>query len=618
MSDQQEWGERRRRRETERLRALADAEQQQAASSSTSGAGAQAGDPGAPSYPAAPPALPSRPLSRRELRERAEAAASQASPAQEPDPGPRAPVERPTAQRTAPEQATVQRPAMERLTPERPWTDRSQSGVADRAPTEQAARPTSRRALRAPTAPAADRRDAGERLTPGVQPPPVTGGIRRVSPAGNLSSVESVGTPGQASGPAAAAREGDRGGAQHGASHPAARSAVAFSPQARAQAVRAQAARAQAEREQAARENAERAQAQRVDIQRAGAERAEAERLQAERLRVERVQRAQRSAGQRAEPDGDAAGGHDRSARLGGAHPQHPDVRRAEPPVDPRKTWTGRQGTEDRPAAPRGGERPGAAPAIPGQRPAPSEPTDGAGVATPEPAPTSRRFAVPGAPPGGSRPAPGGRSSSAGVRPAASGAAFSTGSPGPTPVAAPAVARPTPGMSSTSGAGVPAATRWDTATGASWMPTAPSATDRTTRDGATGRLQPVVLVPADATPRVGETLGVLSMPDPDPPTPDWPTVEPATTSGPVFPTLPAQRPTQGDHDDEQEVHEDDTSGRRHPYTWFHMLALIVVAFVLGMLIFMLILRDSPPTAAPTDATAAAILALDVTDQRTGD
>ncbi|HWS57484.1 MAG TPA: hypothetical protein VN257_03025, partial [Actinotalea sp.] len=31
--------------------------------------------------------------------------------------------------------------------------------------------------------------------------------------------------------------------------------------------------------------------------------------------------------------------------------------------------------------------------------------------------------------------------------------------------------------------------------------------------------------------------------------------------------------------------------RGHPYTWLHMIALIVVAFVLGMLIFMVVMQD---------------------------
>ena len=43
------------------------------------------------------------------------------------------------------------------------------------------------------------------------------------------------------------------------------------------------------------------------------------------------------------------------------------------------------------------------------------------------------------------------------------------------------------------------------------------------------------------------------------------------------------------------------SVRPHPYSWLHLVALIVVAFVLGMLIFMVVMQDPPesPAVEPT-------------------
>ncbi len=58
--------------------------------------------------------------------------------------------------------------------------------------------------------------------------------------------------------------------------------------------------------------------------------------------------------------------------------------------------------------------------------------------------------------------------------------------------------------------------------------------------------------------------------------------------------------------------EDDEDARpRHPYTWLHFLALILVAFVLGFLIVLLWSRSAsatdgaPTTAAPVSVSASA-------------
>ena len=44
----------------------------------------------------------------------------------------------------------------------------------------------------------------------------------------------------------------------------------------------------------------------------------------------------------------------------------------------------------------------------------------------------------------------------------------------------------------------------------------------------------------------------------------------------------------------------------HPYSWLHLLALVVVAFVLGMLIFMVVMQD-PPELPDVEPTGQALL-----------
>ncbi|QGQ18949.1 hypothetical protein GC089_06485 [Cellulomonas sp. JZ18] len=61
-------------------------------------------------------------------------------------------------------------------------------------------------------------------------------------------------------------------------------------------------------------------------------------------------------------------------------------------------------------------------------------------------------------------------------------------------------------------------------------------------------------------------------------------------------------PADEHHDDEDDL-EDERERRRHPYTWLHLLVLALVAFVLGFLIMLLLIR------ARGDETAAVVPAL---------
>ena len=99
----------------------------------------------------------------------------------------------------------------------------------------------------------------------------------------------------------------------------------------------------------------------------------------------------------------------------------------------------------------------------------------------------------------------------------------------------------------------------------------------------TATAQPVATAPAtpaarptpaqdgpDAEPRWG-SLG-------------WTPASGAGSTGPVGSATP-EEPT---------PHEPDEEPARHPYTWLHMIVLVVVAFILGMLIFMVIMEDDSP------------------------
>ncbi|MBX9246074.1 hypothetical protein ICW40_14825 [Actinotalea ferrariae] len=159
----------------------------------------------------------------------------------------------------------------------------------------------------------------------------------------------------------------------------------------------------------------------------------------------------------------------------------------------------------------------------------------------------------------------------------------------------------------------------------------------------------IALVPADRTLRVGQTFGSMTLPrtatppaEAQPgteaaagaPGPRWSAVAPGQTGWTPTPEAPSSGSAAADagpsggaspvdaRDAEPEL--DDEAGtqapepvRAHPYTWLHMIVLVVVAFVLGMLIFMVVMRDAPPADGTGQGAAADVVAaapvLDATD-----
>ena len=51
---------------------------------------------------------------------------------------------------------------------------------------------------------------------------------------------------------------------------------------------------------------------------------------------------------------------------------------------------------------------------------------------------------------------------------------------------------------------------------------------------------------------------------------------------------------------------DEDEEMRHPYTWLHMIALVAVAFILGMLVFMVIMQDDGDSAAAAPDAGPAV------------
>lgn len=92
------------------------------------------------------------------------------------------------------------------------------------------------------------------------------------------------------------------------------------------------------------------------------------------------------------------------------------------------------------------------------------------------------------------------------------------------------------------------------------------------------------------------------------PAPNWPSVRPAqrawrpTPPGPEPAEVAPQRPDrQAAPEPPEPVDEPVTEAaepveehRQRPYTWLHMIVLVLVAFVLGMLIYMVVMKDTKP------------------------
>ena len=129
---------------------------------------------------------------------------------------------------------------------------------------------------------------------------------------------------------------------------------------------------------------------------------------------------------------------------------------------------------------------------------------------------------------------------------------------------------------------------------------------------------------APARPATGGPGGPPNM-DGSGPLPRWGSVgaswSPTPSSGPngPAPVAPVSPPTavlNGARHDEDHDHDDDPV-HRHPYTWLHMIVLVLVAFVLGMLIFMLVIKDTTETGAAADV-GQVTAALALTAERVGD
>lgn len=548
-------GERRRRREAERL----EAERRAALAAQEAGGAPHPGDDGAPPVGApsvgAPPVGSSseRPLSRRELRERAAAAAERpaapSGPAPDARPAPEASPRPPVTVRPAPERSSGPSspapPAPEPSSGAPAADGRSRRGEAPAAP-------VSRRELRRATADPVAR--------PPVQPPPHTGGIRRVTDRGEVGPVE--------------------------------RPARALTPEARAEAIRAQAARAQAEREEAARRGAERAQAQRAQQRGAGPVAPEGQHPDLARGRA-----AQRPVADGVRP---APAPTDAGRRQMGAGPAgHPHVDQRPPSARP--TAQQRDGTTWTSSGSNGLADPDLRRGQGAQRvPVPRDGVPGHG-------------ATPGhdTPPGHGAPA----------------GHDAVGRPGTT------TDRSGPGTARRAGS-APVQTRGPVAVSAPSAPAAPAAPGPTsTRTAAS---VPAATAPAavsrTAVPRVGETFAVVTptwSPTPDQVPAPRPVSEPSSAAEapgvPAWPTLagtagvdrpPAATATPGEagrraDDEDLDVLVDDDEHTHAPYTWMHLAVLVVVAFVLGILIWLVVredVRGEPEAWGPTtDAVIAAVV-----------
>ncbi|WP_182111521.1 hypothetical protein [Actinotalea sp. JY-7876] len=357
-----------------------------------------------------------------------------------------------------------------------------------------------------------------------------------------------------------------------------ARDPSVLTPQARAAAIRAQAARAQAEREEAARASAERAQAQRV-AQRAEQERAEQVRADQERAERERAQQGRAT--------------HERAAQQRLLH---------------------ERAAQERLARERAASRSQASPATngaTGPRPAGAGGTDGDGTdGAPRGVASGRLVGVPGprqdtALPA-HRPDPDEEPEAPLARPWTGGTAWRPAEARPAPGARPATAR----SAAPPVAGGPRA-----------------ADDPTTQLPVATDPPSAGVAPTGRPLRAGQTFGSKALPVPTTPVtdvdgaaplaPSWSNVAPTPTGWtptPLATGAVAERPRPAELPEdaasavaEAPDHEDATPEppRAHPYTWLHMIVLVAVAFVLGMLIFMVGMRESAPTDGAEPAPAAA-------------
>lgn len=534
MSEQThpEWGERRRRREEERRHVTGEQP-----TATPSGA-----------------ATPEPPLSRRELRERAAAEAARAAEA--------------LARTTAPEAAPARVPAPE-VAPAPIPTPAPTPVARPVAAPEPPARPLSRRELR--------ERVAAVRHPEAAAPagPPVV-------PSSPLPRTAASPSPSPAPAPVPAPAAGSRPAEpvivpQMEPERPSAAPPAALSPQARAAAIRAQAARAQAEREEAARQGIERAQNARGAAQRAMPEQTASTWVQRPPDPVAPVAPVAPEQPRPAVPDTSAP------------------VRRVVLPPSgapaaeqPHPSTAGRY--EIAPVTP-------ARPAVPvyQARPAPYQPEQ----AAPALRPYTPRVGQPEAPAASGwqpeQPAAAAWSTQSRTYPTPAVVPPAEATGGTSPVSAPGFepvgfgARERAGVDASRGAFVPADIRpvvgqsFGTVQAAPASVASPAGAVGTVGGfGASAALSP----PVTAPPEIAEPADTS-----DAAMPRWGSVgsdrgwTPTPTSAPVAPSRPAVEDVEAPDDEAVEP-------PRHPYTWLHMIVLVLVAFVLGMLIFVVLLRDS--------------------------
>ena len=340
---------------------------------------------------------------------------------------------------------------------------------------------------------------------------------------------------------------------------------VRVSPQARAAAIRAQAARLQAEREEAARERYEQLQGQRSSAQSAERQNPTPTSGQSPRPTESQAPAASPPAsmwGQRPEPNGAAQPAMAPEADAS-AYADRPSVRRV---VLPPSMSAGTSPADVPVLGQWQGQAPVQPPAAPAQQyqAAPAQQHQAAPAQQYQAAPAQPYQSAPpqqyqGFPPGGPMPANGQPFATVTMSPSDRGVTQTVTAP--VPPAAGGPGGPGGPMGGDSGP-LP---RWGSVgAGTGWSPT-PS-------NGPNGQ----------------------------------------APAGPVSPPPAALNGARPDHDRDD---EDDDAPHRHPYTWLHMIVLVLVAFVLGMLIFMLVIKDATENGAagPAGQISAAAIA-DATEQ----
>ena len=96
---------------------------------------------------------------------------------------------------------------------------------------------------------------------------------------------------------------------------------------------------------------------------------------------------------------------------------------------------------------------------------------------------------------------------------------------------------------------------------------------------------------APARPATGGP-GFPPNPDGSGPLPRWGSVGGSGAWSPTPAYVPNGQAPAGPITGPQPEDDEEDSERRHPYTWLHMIVLVLVAFVLGMLIFMLLIKNA--------------------------